>query len=48
MDFLNRFLNWHEQCTYKWIEKLEITEYQAMWWAFFEGLVLALLLVWIF
>jgi hypothetical protein len=48
MEYLNRFLDWHEALTYKWIERLEITEYHAMWVGYFKGLLLGLLLWWIF
>ena len=33
MDLLRKIWNWHEDLTYKWIERLQITEYQAMWFA---------------
>tara|TARA_Y100000004_G_scaffold127243_1_gene143251 strand:- start:245 stop:391 length:147 start_codon:yes stop_codon:yes gene_type:complete len=48
MDLLRKIWNWHEDLTYKWIERLQITEYQAMWFAFVKGLVVMLILTWIF
>jgi hypothetical protein len=48
MHYLTRFLEWHEDLTYKWLERLQITEYQAMLISFLEGALLTLLLVWIF
>ncbi len=47
-DFFTKIFDWHEDLTYKWIERLEITEYQAMWIGYFKGLILGLLLWWIF
>ena len=43
MDYLHKFLSWHEDLTYKWIERLQITEYHAMWIAYAKGLILGLL-----
>ena len=34
MDKLKEILDWHEDLTYKWIERLAITEYHAMWIAY--------------
>ena len=48
MDLLRKVLQWHEDLSYKWIERLEITEYHAMWIAYAKGLILGLLLLWIF
>ncbi len=39
---------WLKEQTYKWIEYFGITEYEAMWWSFFKGVILTLLIVWIF
>ena len=47
MDLLRKIWDWHENLTYKWIERLQITEYQAMWFAFVKGLVVMLILTWI-
>jgi len=48
MDKLQKLLQWHEDWSYQWIERLGITEYHAMWLSFAEGLVIGLLLAWIF
>jgi len=48
MDNLRKLLDWHENWSYKWIQSLGITEYHAMWISFTKGLVLGLLLAWIF
>ena len=48
MDLLRKVLQWHEDLSYKWIERLDITEYHAMWIAYAKGLILGLLLWWIF
>ena len=48
MDLLRKIWDWHEDLTYKWIERLHMTEYQAMWFAFVKGLVVMLILTWIF
>ena len=48
MDLLRKIWNWHEDLTYKWIERLQITENQAMWFAFVKGLEVMVILTWIF
>lgn len=48
MDKLRDFFLWHEDLTYKWIERLGINEYHAMWIAYIKGLIVGLLLWWIF
>jgi len=48
MDLLRKAWTWHENLTNKWIERLQITEYQAMWFAFVKGLIVMLILTWIF
>ncbi len=48
MQYLQKFLDWHEDMVYMWLKRLGITEYQAMLIAFAEGLLLGLLLWWIF
>ena len=48
MEYISKFLDWHEDLTYKWIERFGITEYHAMWVAYAKGLILVLLLWWIF
>ena len=48
MDLLRKAWTWHENLTNKWIERLDITEYQAMWFAFVKGIVVVFLLSWIF
>ena len=48
MEYFNKFIDWHEALVYKWIERLEITEYQAMWVGWGKGLILGLLLWCIF
>ena len=32
MDKLQKLLQWHEDWSYQWIERLGITEYHAMWY----------------
>lgn len=48
MDKIYHLLEWHEDLVYKWIERLQMTEYQAMWVAFIKGSLMILLLQWIF
>ena len=48
MDLLRKVLVRYEDLSYKWIERLEITEYHLMWIAYAKGLILGLLLWWIF
>ena len=48
MQYLSKFLDWHERMCYKFIDNMGITEYHCMWLMFAEGFLLALLLVWIF
>lgn len=48
MTKLESILIWHENLTYKWIERLQITEYHAMWIAYIKGIISMLLLWWIF
>ena len=45
MEYLNKFLDWHEQQVYKYMDYFNISEYHAMWISFAKGFVLALLLV---
>jgi len=48
MQYLRKFLDWHERMCYKFIDHFDITEYHCMWLMFAEGFFLALLLLWIF
>ena len=48
MDLLRKAWTWHENLKNKLIERLQITEYQAMWFAFVKGLIVMLILTWIF
>jgi len=48
MQHLLRFLDWHEQQVYKYMDFFSISEYHAMWISFAKGFLLALLLTWIF
>ena len=48
MQYLSKFLDWHERMCYRFIDNMGITEYHCMWLMFAEGFLLALLLVWIF
>lgn len=42
------FLDWHETLCWKYIDRFNLTDYQALWIAWAEGLILGLLLWWIF
>jgi len=48
MEHLHKFLDWHEQQVYKYMDFFNISEYHAMCISFAKGFLLALLLVWIF
>ena len=48
MEYLNKFLDWHESQCYKFMDRFNLSEYHCMWLMFGEGFLLALLLVWIF
>jgi hypothetical protein len=40
------FLEWHQRQTEQWIERLGITPYQALWWAWAKGVVLGAVGYW--
>ena len=42
------FLDCHENLCWKYIDKFNLTDYQALWLAWGEGVILTLLIVWIF
>ena len=45
MDLLSKkYLSWHENLTNKWIEQFGISEYQTLWFAWFKGLIVMLIL----
>ena len=48
MDILRKFFKWHEKNIDWWMNQLDINYYGVMWIAFFEGLILGLLLMWLF
>ena len=45
---MSKFYKWHKTQVYKFINLLNISEYQAMWMAFIKGILITLLLIWIF
>ena len=40
------FFSWHQRVTEQWIERLRLSTYQALWWAWLKGVVVGLLLYW--
>mgnify|MGYP001185186982 FL=1 len=42
------FKDWHEDTTEAWIDRLNLSMYGAMWLAFTKGVLVVLLLQWIF
>jgi len=47
MKYLKDFLEWHERLCWKFIDRYNLTDYQALWIAWGEGLFLGLLIWWI-
>lgn len=45
---LEKLRDWHNRQIDNWMYKLNIDEYTAYWISFFKGVVLTLLLIWIF
>lgn len=45
---MSKFYKWHKTQVYKFINFLNISEYQAMWIAFIKGILITLLLSYIF
>tara|TARA_B100000575_G_scaffold103793_2_gene82779 strand:- start:50783 stop:50935 length:153 start_codon:yes stop_codon:yes gene_type:complete len=45
---LEKLRDWHNTQIDNWMYKLNIDEYTAYWISFFKGVVLTLLLIWIF
>ena len=54
-ELFNKFIDWHEKL-HDWLEeftddirwKFNLSHYQIMWIAYFEGIVTVLLFMWIF
>tara|TARA_B100000900_G_scaffold278707_1_gene238343 strand:- start:163 stop:303 length:141 start_codon:yes stop_codon:yes gene_type:complete len=44
---MKKFFDWHEKFTWKMVDKMRITDYQALWFAWFEGLLLGAILIWL-
>ena len=40
------FFDWHRRQTEQWMERLHMTPYQALWFAWFKGLVLGAAATW--
>ena len=40
------FFVWHKRQTEQWMARLRMTSYQALWFAWFKGLVLGAAVVW--
>lgn len=40
------FFAWHQRQTDKWMERLHMTPYQALWFAGFKGAVLGAAVCW--
>lgn len=47
MDILKKFFKWHEKNVEWWMNQFDMSYYGVMWFAFFEGLIIGLLLMWI-
>ena len=45
---LERLYNWHRDITYKWMDILKLDAYELGWIAFIEGVLMVLILQWIF
>jgi hypothetical protein len=48
MDNFYKLLKWHERRTEWWLNEFGMTQYQAMWFAWFKGILTILILQWIF
>tara|TARA_B100000035_G_scaffold287742_1_gene272904 strand:+ start:1445 stop:1591 length:147 start_codon:yes stop_codon:yes gene_type:complete len=48
MDILQKVFKWHETRTEWWIEQFGLSNYQALWFAWFKGILTVLILQWIF
>lgn len=48
MDILTKVFKWHERKTEWWIDQFGISNYQALWFAFIKGMIVILILQWIF
>jgi hypothetical protein len=40
------FFDWHRRQTEQWMQRLRMTPYQAMWFAWFKGAVLGAAVSW--
>ena len=40
------FFEWHQRQTEQWMARLHMTPYQALWLAWFKGLVLGAVVAW--
>jgi len=47
-EWVKYFLHWHEEFMGDFRWKFNLSHYQIMWIAYFEGIVTVLLLMWIF
>jgi hypothetical protein len=45
---LNKLYNWHRDYSYKWIDILKLDSYEVAWIGFGKGVLLVLILQWIF
>ena len=48
MDNFYKLLKWHERRTEWWLNEFGMTQYQAMWFAWFKGILTILILQWLF
>ncbi|SVB79045.1 uncharacterized protein METZ01_LOCUS231899 [marine metagenome] len=48
MEKIKALLEWHEGMCWKYIDMFNLTDYQALWISWAKGLILGLLLWWIF
>ena len=40
------FFQWHQHLTDQWLERLHMTPYQAMWFAWIKGIVFGAAVCW--
>ena len=40
------FFDWHRRQTEQWMARLRMTPYQALWFAWFKGIVLGAVACW--
>ena len=40
------FFDWHRRQTQQWMARLHMTPYQALWFAWFKGIVLGAAVAW--